>query len=74
MTEQWFDKRSGNTDLCERLVPPRVCLRHLGSIPVLVTIGGALLIGQLMWGSPMLGFILLSSLLIGYNLLLALFS
>lgn len=74
MTEQWFDKRSGNTDLCERLVPPRVCLRQLGSIPVLVTIGGALLIGQMLWGSPILGLFLLSSLVIGYNLMLALFS
>ncbi|XP_017105027.2 sphingomyelin phosphodiesterase 4 [Drosophila bipectinata] len=74
MTEQWFDKRAGNTVLCERLVPPRVCLRQLGSLPVLATIGLTLLIGQVLWGSPILGLILLSSLVIGYNLLLALFS
>ncbi|KAH8383164.1 hypothetical protein KR009_007128, partial [Drosophila setifemur] len=73
MTEQWFDKRSGNTVICERLVPPRICLRPLASMPALVTITLALLLGQLLWSSPVVGLFLLGCVCMVYNLLMALF-
>jgi len=74
MTEQWFDKSSGQADICENLVPPRVCLRTLGSFPALITIGCALIFGQLLWGAPIVGLILLGTVLLVYTLLQALFS
>lgn len=74
MTEQWFDKSSGNVNMRENLVPPRVCLRPLGSIPVLLTIACAVILGKLLWGSSAFGVIVLGSVLLVYVLLLALFS
>ncbi|KAH8294746.1 hypothetical protein KR018_002396, partial [Drosophila ironensis] len=74
MTEQWFSKRTGNPILRERSVPPRVCLRSLGSIPVLLTIGASLIFGKLLWGSWTFGFFLLVIIFVGCNMLLALFS
>ncbi|KAH8291911.1 hypothetical protein KR054_002124, partial [Drosophila jambulina] len=74
MTEQWFDKSTGNVDMREKLVPPRLCLRPLGSIPVLVTIFCAVVLGKLLWGSSITGVMVLCSMLMVYVLLLALFS
>ncbi|EDV49457.1 sphingomyelin phosphodiesterase 4 [Drosophila erecta] len=74
MTEQWFDKSSGQVDICENLVPPRVCLRPLGSIPALTAIGCSLILGQLLWGAPVLGIFILATVLLVYTLLQALFS
>ncbi|XP_017083915.1 sphingomyelin phosphodiesterase 4 [Drosophila eugracilis] len=74
MTEQWFDKSSGQVDICENAVPPRVCLRFLGSIPVLVTITVVLILGKLIWGSSILGLIILGTVMFLYTLLQALLS
>ncbi|KAH8340880.1 hypothetical protein KR059_009142, partial [Drosophila kikkawai] len=74
MTEQWFDKSTGNVDMREKLVPPRLCLRPLGSIPVLATIFCAVILGKLLWGSSVTGVIVLCSMLLVYVLLLALIS
>eukprot|EP00099_Drosophila_melanogaster_P022605 NP_650124.1 uncharacterized protein Dmel_CG6962 [Drosophila melanogaster] len=74
MTEQWFDKSSGHVEICENLVPPRVCLRPLGSIPALTTIGCSMIFGQLVWGAPLLGIFILATVLLVYIMLQALFS
>ncbi|XP_017062205.1 sphingomyelin phosphodiesterase 4 [Drosophila ficusphila] len=74
MTEQWFDKSTGQVEICENPVPPRVCLRSLGSIPVLITMTCAMIFGQLLWGAPTIGLIILGTILLVYTLLQALFS
>ncbi|KAH8267033.1 hypothetical protein KR018_001909 [Drosophila ironensis] len=72
MTEQVLDKRTGNPILCERLVPPRVCLRRLSSIPVILIIVAFLIFGNLLLGSWTFGISLLVLIFLGCHMLLAL--
>ncbi|XP_069964053.1 sphingomyelin phosphodiesterase 4 isoform X1 [Bactrocera oleae] len=73
MTQQWFDKSRGVSELCEERLPARICLRPLASYQVLGLITFAMLIGYSLWHAPIFGlfiFILLFSI---YITILALF-
>ncbi|XP_030376210.1 sphingomyelin phosphodiesterase 4 isoform X2 [Scaptodrosophila lebanonensis] len=74
MTEQWFDRKCGNTSICEKQLPPRVCLRPLASIPVLFTIVCSLILGHWVWGAPTMGLMGLCFMFLIYVLLQALIS
>ncbi|XP_067637109.1 sphingomyelin phosphodiesterase 4 [Eurosta solidaginis] len=67
MTQQWFDKSRGVSELCEERLPARICLRPLASYKVLGLITLSMLLGYSLWHAPIYGlfiFILLFSIYI----------
>ncbi|CAD6991436.1 sphingomyelin phosphodiesterase 4 [Ceratitis capitata] len=72
MTQQWFDKSRGVSELCEERLPARICLRPLASYQVLGLITFSMLVGYSLWHAPIYGLLIFILLFFIYITILAL--
>ncbi|XP_017468610.1 PREDICTED: sphingomyelin phosphodiesterase 4 isoform X1 [Rhagoletis zephyria] len=72
MTQQWFDKSRGVSELCEERLPARICLRPLASYKVLGLIILSMLLGYSLWHAPIYGLLIFILIFLLYITLLAL--